>query len=261
MNTIFPGIAGAFVGGILGSFTTLLVHRLHFEEKGIFWGRSRCPSCQKKLGVRQLVPFFSWLFYRGRCAFCHRSISWFYLVTELVFIASFFIFVQKFYSTDVFWPLLTAVFFTLVLFVYDLRFLEVDRRISFPAIGLAFIWIFFRDAPVSDFLLGGVIGFLFYAFQYFLSRHKKNPWVGAGDMELGLFAGLLVGWQQLLVLFFIAYIFGLLVALPLLCTGQADRKTPLPMGAFLMPALLLFLYTGEKILHWYIDFFGLSFIL
>ncbi len=235
-------------GALLGSFTTMLVWRLHHDQKRIFWGRSKCPLCRKKLGPLQLIPLVSWVIQGGKCAFCKAKISKFYPLTELVFTALFFLFSYKFCGTVDFFPVMAVLFFALVLFIYDAKFYEVDRRISFPAILIVLVWAFFREIPFPDLLIGGAIGYAFYALQYWISRGK---WVGAGDAELGVFMGLVLGWQLLIPALFVAYLIGLLVAIPLFISGKANGKTALPMGAFLMPALLLFLHSGQDIFSWY----------
>ena len=83
--------------------------------------------------------------------------------------------------------------------------------------------------------------------------------MGIGDFELGALMGLLLGWKLFLPAIFCAYILGTIIALPILIfQKQLAKKIPrisghlaLPMGAFLMPALLLFLYNGQEILNWY----------
>ncbi len=242
------------IGLVLGSFSSVLIHRLHFDEKGILWGRSRCPYCKTQLAPHQLIPLLSWLWQRGKCSACEVRISSFYPLLELIFGLVFFVFTAQFFGTSTFWPLIVSVFFLLILFFYDVRFLEVDRRISWPAIALALGWIFFRAEGWELYALGGIIGFAFYGIQYALSRGK---WVGAGDMELGLLLGLLLGWKLTLGALFVAYILGTLVAIPLLITKKATGKTALPMGAFLIPATLLFLYSGDQIWAWYMGFLGI----
>jgi prepilin signal peptidase PulO-like enzyme (type II secretory pathway) len=253
MSSAFGIGLTTIVGALLGSFTTMLVWRLHHDQKRIFWGRSKCPLCKRKLGPLQLIPLVSWLIQGGKCAFCKGEIPKFYPLTEFVFVTMFFLFSYTFYGTVDFFPVMAIVFFALVLFVYDAKFFEVDRRISIPAILIALVWGFFREIPFPELILGGAIGYLFYAIQYWVSRGK---WVGAGDCELGVFMGLVLGWQLLLPALFVAYILGLLVAIPLLISGKAGRKTPLPMGAFLMPAMLLFLLVGNEIVNWYLGMMG-----
>ncbi|MCF7846671.1 MAG: prepilin peptidase [Candidatus Gracilibacteria bacterium] len=258
MNTLWIGIGAGVLGGILGSFTTMLVWRLHFEEKGIWWGRSRCPQCRRNLTAIELVPIFSWFLQRGRCKKCGKWISVFYPLTEVIFVLTFVLFGLKFWGeTSLFW-MGPSVFLLLVLWVYDARFLEVDRRISLPAIGIALLWAFLRE-ETSSLLIGGIVGFGFYFLQYWLTmKLLKKPGVGLGDLELGLLMGLLLGWKLLLPALFLAYLLGTLWAVPLLVTGKASRKTALPMGAFLMPATLVFLYAGEEILNWYLQTTGWS---
>lgn len=238
------------LGACLGSFTTMLIYRLHFDQKGIFAGRSQCPSCGTVLGFWNLVPIFSWLFQRGKCHSCKKKISAFYPLIEIIFATCFFIFGREFYDTWHFFAILAIVFISLVMFFYDARFFEVDDRIAIPGIILVAVYAFFRDLPWQDFFIGGGIGFLFYALQYYLSKGK---WVGAGDMRLGIFMGLCLGWKLFILALFAAYILGLFFALPLLIMKKANRKTPLPMGAFLMPSLLIFLYNGDAIWDWYIN--------
>ena len=246
----FHIIIAIFGGAILGSFTTMLVWRLHHDEPGIVAGRSKCPKCNKTLGALQLVPVLSWLFQFGKCHNCKSKIPVFYPLVELIFIACGVIFVQKFYPTS---PLILAlglllVFFALILWVYDTKFFEVDRRISWPAIAIALAWAIANGFWQSA-LIGGAIGFSLFAVQYFYSKGK---WVGAGDMELGLFMGLALGWEHTIAALFLAYIIGSLIAIPLLFWGKKNMKSQLPMGAFLIPAMLIILHSGDRIVEWYI---------
>jgi len=272
MNNLYP-ILFAILGALLGSFSTMLIWRLHFDEPGIFAGRSRCPKCQKKLSALSLIPIFSWLFQRGKCANCGKKISAFYPLVELTFAITFYIFAEKFFhaaprSAGVFFDidfifLMISVFLILILFFYDLKFYEVDRRISFPAIFIALLWAgwkIYNGADYSLYLIGFFAGFLFYYLQFWLTKILlKREGVGRGDFELGALMGLLLGWKLLLGSLFVAYIFGTIVALPILVfqkklakkIPRISGKLALPMGAFLMPSLLLFLHSGQEIIDWY----------
>jgi leader peptidase (prepilin peptidase)/N-methyltransferase len=76
-------IFGFVMGAILGSFATMLVYRLP-RHISIVLPRSHCPSCKTVLGVRDLVPIFSWIAMRGRCRHCHAQIGVRYPAIELV---------------------------------------------------------------------------------------------------------------------------------------------------------------------------------
>jgi prepilin signal peptidase PulO-like enzyme (type II secretory pathway) len=253
MSETFAIICGGIGGALLGSFTTMLVWRLHNDEKGIWTGRSKCPKCKKILSALELIPLVSWLIQKGTCKKCGKKIPVFYPLVELVFIISGILFVQFFYS-EIWWHMglkLLLVFFALILWVYDTKFFEVDRRISWPAILLA-LFLAFVEGGIQSALIGGLIGFSLFAVQYFYSSGR---WVGAGDMELGVFMGFALGWEKTIGALFIAYILGTIVAIPLLLLKKKNMKSSLPMGAFLMPAFLIMLHSGEKIIEWYMNFF------
>lgn len=246
-------------GASLGSFASVLISRFHADEGEIFWGRSKCCHTGKTLPWYDLIPVFSWLFLGGKSRFSGKKIPAFYFWIEVLFGAVFALFAWKFsqeFLLENVWKniwLFLILFLTLVLFFYDALFMEVDRRISWPAILLAGGMIFFQEDP-RNFLIGGTIGFGFYFLQYFLS---KGRWVGAGDQELGLFMGLLLGWKNFLLALFLSYIIGFLWALILLLFQKGvTRKTAVPMGAFLMPALVAFLYDSEIWWNWYEQLFS-----
>ena len=72
----------AVVGLMLGSFATVLIHRLPRNEKFVK-GRSQCPSCKELLAPIDLIPVFTWLFLLGRCRHCKARISIKYPLIEL----------------------------------------------------------------------------------------------------------------------------------------------------------------------------------
>ncbi|MCL2468896.1 MAG: prepilin peptidase [Alphaproteobacteria bacterium] len=84
LNESLPRLLlGLVIGLVLGSFTTMLAYRLP-RGLSIVKPPSRCPSCQARLGVRDLFPVFSFLWNKGRCRHCGQSIGPRYLVIELV---------------------------------------------------------------------------------------------------------------------------------------------------------------------------------
>lgn len=78
-----------FIGLAIGSFTTCVIYRV---PRGLsIWRnadntqqhRSFCPICRHPLGLRDLVPVFSWVLQRGRCRYCHASIGFLYPMVEV----------------------------------------------------------------------------------------------------------------------------------------------------------------------------------
>lgn len=77
-------VFGFFAGAALGSGIACLLMRSAAKES---WakGRSHCDSCGHVLGVRDLIPIFSYAFSRGRCRHCGARIPVLCLVTEIAF--------------------------------------------------------------------------------------------------------------------------------------------------------------------------------
>lgn len=87
---IFQFLIFAFLGALLGSFASAIIHRVEagtswiFAEKNKTAARSQCPKCHHQLKVIDLIPLFSWLLLRGRCRYCQGKISSFYVALEVL---------------------------------------------------------------------------------------------------------------------------------------------------------------------------------
>ncbi|HXS15496.1 MAG TPA: prepilin peptidase, partial [Candidatus Saccharimonadales bacterium] len=72
-----------FIFGIcLGSFLGVVIDRVP-QKKTILYGRSVCDFCGHTLSAVDLVPVFSFLFLRGKCRYCKKKLSPFYLFIEI----------------------------------------------------------------------------------------------------------------------------------------------------------------------------------
>lgn len=232
------------LGLIVGSFLSMLIPRLHFEEKGIFFGRSHCAKCKKTLGSRDLIPVFSYLMNLGKCRFCKKKISLFYpaleLTTALTFIGLYL------YNPEIEILIPNLVNFTVLLFIffYDLRFKEIHDAVMLPGIILAFIFAIVGGNLASA-SLGALIGFAFFGFQYWIS---KGLWLGLGDLIIGVFMGLILGWEKMLLALLISYVLGSVVGIAMIIKHKANMKTALPLGPFLVIGTVIAFFWGEQLI-------------
>ena len=123
------------LGVLLGSFLSVLIHRLHTGEKGIILGSSFCPKCNKKLSPLELIPLISYLLQKGKCKKCKKHIAWHYPVLELSTGLLFVVIAMTGFT-----PLPIYLGFTLIfvfIFFYDLLYQEIPDEIMLPAIILA----------------------------------------------------------------------------------------------------------------------------
>ncbi|PWU06802.1 MAG: hypothetical protein C5B47_07035 [Verrucomicrobia bacterium] len=84
MKFWFFAIYTFMVGATVGSFLNVCIYRLPRNISLWRQCRSFCPLCQKILKWRVLVPIFSWLFLKGRCAECCGAISFRYIFVEIL---------------------------------------------------------------------------------------------------------------------------------------------------------------------------------
>lgn len=238
----------AIFGLMIGSFLNMLIPRLHKGQGGIFFGRSHCTSCGKQLRISELVPLVSYFWLKGKCFHCKKHISLWYPATEFVS-ALVFASLTLYASSFTMW-VWYAFLFTVLLFIlfYDLRYKEIHDGVMIPSILIAFIGTCFLGDPI-DSLIGGVIGFSFFYLQYLVSRGK---WIGAGDMRIGIFMGLMLGWNLTLIALVLSYIFGSLISIFLLLSKKASRKTAIPLGPFLVVGTAVAFFYGQRILEWYL---------
>lgn len=254
----------AVMGLAMGSFVGALTWRLH-EHKDFVKDRSECEHCHHKLAVADLIPVLSYLALRGKCRYCKKPISWTAPALELVVAA---LFVASYY----FWPLefttwqawtsfvlwLVYVVGLVALLVYDLRWMLLPNVIIFPLALVAVVESAIRytvQIGVSplDYLQSVVMGILVLGGLYWvLYTFSKGKWVGYGDVKLGIFMGVALGFQRSLLALFLANIIGFIAVLPGVLTGKLKRTSRVPFGPFLIVAFIVSFLFGEQLIDWYL---------
>lgn len=253
MERLISVIFAAALGGALGSFSNVLILRWH--ESASLMGRSHCPSCNHVIRPRHLVPIFSWLWLRGKCADCGKPIHIQYPIIELVcallgVIAA--LRTSPFGATPYqFWFEFIVSIAFIVPIVMDLRWKElpVEYMVGLAVFAASFRWI----THLSDFTLLSVaalcIPVVFFGLQYVLSRGK---WIGSGDIWFGGVMGavLLDPWNVGVALY-AAYILGGFVAAIGLITGIFKRGSRLPFAPALATGTMIALWFGDRITAWF----------
>lgn len=268
--TLFAAIIIFILGAAIGSFLSVVVYRMDKSEKGILLSRSMCTACKKHIKWRHLIPIFSWIFLKGKCAYCGNRISFHYLALELLtgllFLLAFFQwnFVQgtailtdpTFLQYTIDWQTFQIFLFYIIelgflmaIFFYDLLHQEIPDKLSLPAIAIAVVGgLIFQNPAPFNMLIGGGSIFAFFLLQFILSR---GIWIGGGDLRLGALIGILLGWELGILAVVTAYLVGALFALYLLIRKKVTRKSAIPFGPFLVFGAVVSLFWGAKILDWY----------
>lgn len=231
------------LGLIVGSFIAAVTVRMPRDEDVVF-GRSRCMSCGGTLKAWQLVPVFSWLVQRGRCAMCGAAVSPRYLLIEGAAAA---IGVwAALWGGEGGWLLVgaTAVlgWQLLLIALIDAENFWLPDELTLPLIvtGLGASAILVGGWPIPQ-LIGGGVGFgLLWALAAVYRRVRGREGLGGGDPILFAGAGAWVGWSGLPTVLLWACAAGFSVVLILLITRRAVALTDrLPFGTLLAIGLWL----------------------
>ncbi|MEK7623552.1 MAG: prepilin peptidase [Patescibacteria group bacterium] len=240
------------LGLISGSFANALVWRTHGK---ISWvrGRSQCVVCHTQLCWYDNIPVVSWLALRGKCRFCRSRIGAHYPVVEIAVGLSFFL-IAWHHSAALSLPLardLAVVFFLAIIFLYDFLYGEIlDRFTLFPAAILFFLSWYWHWHTWQSMILGVVIGGGFFLLQFLVSRGR---WIGGGDIRLGVFMGVILGFPSIFIALLFAYIMGAILSTGFLLTKKKTFADSTPFGTYLTVGTLFAMVWAEKVVGWYMD--------
>ncbi|MBI2453484.1 prepilin peptidase [Candidatus Peregrinibacteria bacterium] len=268
--TIVPLIITILGGFIVGSFLSVVIKRIKKNEKGIVLGRSRCPHCKVKLKAQELIPIVSYIIQKGLCRNCKEKISPFYPSIEILTALFFALIFIKFnpFTEEILnagtkeialsmTMLIIAFIYAGILiatFFYDLLYMEIPDKILIPGIIFALTSTIFPFSPhLIDGLIGASIPVVFFGLQILISKGK---WIGAGDLRIGAFMGLILGYKGVLLALFLGYIIGAIVSSFLLLTKKTTLKTQIPFGPFLVIGTIITFLFREEILNWYFNLFS-----
>ncbi|MDA1208976.1 MAG: prepilin peptidase [bacterium] len=229
------------VGACLGSFGNVLIARLPNGES--LCGRSHCPHCKKTIASYDLIPLVSYLVLRGRCRSCRKKISLQYPVVELLSGILALIALAHTHTFVTAVLLGTSLWLLLIITVIDVHTRGIHDALNVPFIlcGIAF-----GSFTTGIDALAVTIGVGFFGVQWAVS---KGQWVGSGDVLLMIGISTLLGyWEHVVLMIFIAYLSGALVASFLLMTKRKTRQDHLAFVPFLALGMLVTLLWGERIL-------------
>lgn len=198
----------ALVGGLIfGSFLNVVILRLP-EDKSLCFPASHCPHCHTPLRAWHNIPLLSYLFLRGKCAFCGVKISLQYPAIELLsaLLVWGVVFKEGFIWQAI--PLALCFMLLLALSVIDIRTQLAHDSLNFTALGAALAYGASLESLESAFIIAGALTLL----RFGLSSILKQEAMGEGDIILAATMGAVVGVK----LAFVAVFLGALLALPVM---------------------------------------------
>lgn len=271
------------LGLCFGSFVNAFVYRFYEVNKNsllgkktkrstkkdrvnlsIFNGRSICVNCKHQLSSLDLIPIISWLFLRGRCRYCKKSISWQYplveVATAVLFVFSYIYWpfaLVSVYSWVIFGFWLVYIVGFMSLIVFDIKWMLLPNKIVYSLLGVYVIqlgYMFgFGSYSLSD-IVGVCLGVVTISgFFWAIFQLSSGKWIGGGDVKLAVLLGALAGGAlEAGLLIFIASVLGSLIGGGILLLAKRFKmNTQLPFGPYLMVATVIVVLFGTSIIDWY----------
>lgn len=248
------------VGLCVGSFLNVVIIRA-LSNESIAFPNSKCPLCQKPLKWYHNIPVLSYLFLKGKCAFCEEKISVQYpvveLITGLLFVAVFIKFGIGINSLF----MLTFVSLFIVLAATDIKEKVVFDFHTYTLVILGLIYNLFNFgnlymgnkvitlgiisfginnsfiAAVLGVLLGVILMEAFARFGYLIAGTRA---FGEGDTYIAAGLGAVFGWKYLITVLVYAFIVQIILTIPVFIKKLYENKDYKTLAAFFIFFLIIF---------------------
>lgn len=251
-----------FLGSVVGSFVNVLIDRTMVGEDWVS-GRSHCDHCHKTLAWYDMVPIWSFVFYRGQSRCCGANLSWRYPTVEILsgllfgwwLMVGFWFFRLTQAPLTVIQPafwLLSGVIM-LVMSLADLFYGVVLLPVVWFGYGLGLVYRlvlgYFGAYQNFDFWMAIVASGVCFGFFWCLHKVTRGRGMAEGDIYVAAYVGLLTGWPGGVLAIGLSFVMGAGVGVMLILTGLRTRKDTLPFVPFLVTAMAVVLVWGDQLIR------------
>ena len=237
------------LGICLGSFYACIGYRIPNKISTIK-PNSFCPNCNEPLKWYMNIPLFSYIYLKGKCAYCNEKISIFYFLTELL-TGIFFTLSYIYFSLSLeFFISLILISALNITIVTDLRYYYIsDRVIIISIIAELIVYLFYINyKDIIYFIASALTMFLLMlGIKYIGDKVFKRESLGGGDVKLMLLVGLTLGIIDGITSLLISSTLGLIFSIILI---KKNEEKIIPFGPFLLiGTIIMFLlsYNGINI--------------
>jgi len=234
METAIISLIVFIFGTLIGSFLNVVIYRIPKGESVVF-PASKCQSCQTALKWYHNIPIFSWLFLRGKCAFCKEPISKQYPIVELT---TGLIFLALFLKLGLVWylPFVAASFAALLaLVMIDFKYMAVPDNVNFAALAFALIQPNFLEAAMYAAIAAGGL----YLIGWISSLIARRQAMGGADVIVAGTMGALLGFPNFFAALFLSAILAVIPSL-------INKENGVPFVPFLaLATFIVYLYDTQ----------------
>ena len=262
------------LGLIVGSFLNVVIYRLPImmqnawekdclgraaddyddgEKFNLATPDSGCRHCGHSITALENIPLFSYLYLKGKCSQCKKTISIQYPLIELLtgFISClvawrFGVSLQTMAALIFSWCLITAS-------SIDIEHKLLPDNISLPLLWFGILLSFFDVfVDLESSVIGAMAGYMslwsiFFMFKLITGKEG----MGYGDFKLLAVLGAWVGWQMIFIIILISSVSATVVGIILIGLKINHRNTQIPFGPYLASAGWITLLWGSPLSQLY----------
>ncbi len=255
-TAIYASFALLF-GMVVGSFLNVCICRMP-QNKSIVTPPSHCPHCSYQIRWYDNIPLFSYLLLRGKCRGCGAHISLQYPLVELLNgVLTLFLFL-RFGPTLAFAVLFLFCSALVVITFIDIEHQIIPDEISLSGIIIGFVFSFFLqghnwlNSLLGILLGGGSLLLVAYGYQWLTGKEG----MGGGDIKLLAMMGAFLGWKAIPFIIFASSMIGSIVGISIMMLQKKDSKLAIPFGPYLAFGAVLYIFYGQPLISWYLNFGG-----
>lgn len=225
-------------GMLIGSFLNVVIVRLPIG-KDLVKSRSECVNCKKSLKWFHNIPVLSFLFLKGKCAYCGKRISWRYpLVEILTGLISLWLFDSSYLSVE---SVGLYFFYFIIACIFICHFfIDLDHHLLLDSLNLYLLATILPYSFIkyhwSFWIIGGAIGFgVPFIVTWLFYKIRGQIGLGGGDIKLFGILGILLGPMGVILTIFLSCLVGAIVGVLLIVLKKTSKEKPMAFG----PAILI----------------------
>lgn len=238
-------------GLCVGSFCNVLIFRIPKGEEFVKTP-SHCMACGHQLKWYEMIPVVSYAAQKGKCRACGAKLSPQYPAVELLngtmWLAAALLFRGDWLHTLLYCALFSIL---MVLAFIDWRTFEIPNGLNAAIAVLGLVQLVFDLQNWKLYVIGAFSVSLFFLLLWFLTAGKG---LGFGDVKLMAAAGLLLGWQRILLAMIVGSVAGAIIHIIRMKHGAGRR---LAFGPYLAAGIWLSALLGNQLIGAYLSLFGL----
>ena len=247
-------------GLVFGSFSNVIIYRVP-KNISIIKPNSYCTNCNNEIKWIHKIPIISWIFLKGKCAYCQSKISYLYPLNEF-FVSLIFIInglsLGLNENINIGNNLISLCIFSLLIYIIaiiDIQNLIIPNRLIFLGSCFAFLNGITISILKNDYyyllnrLFSGILGFLsleIIIFILFLITSKYA--FGSGDSKFYGLIGFWLGFNNLVAVFVLSIYLGGIISLVGILLNKLNRKDKIPFAPFIsLSAYFVAIFGSENI--------------